>query len=327
MALRLILGFVMILAAQAGAVLMIGGDLLFALDPGYFVMVLAAPLAALAAGPGLRALGQVFRAAASPAGAGAPPVGAPDEGGIRTARPVLRFLAAATLATGVLGFVFNFTWILKDLADRSLLERSIGQGFIPMIYSLLVVAALYLPLLHRIELAGIPEAADAGTPSAKEGRGARRLLGWLLGFAVLVLVVMASYGIFSLYGSFLLFFDTASFCLVVIIPLAMVISGPGLSGLGRAFAAARGGDSSIAELTRAKAVFRYLGLAFLIAAGTGLLLGYAYMLSEYYNRQRVGPCMALMLISLFWSMIGLVGFSLPLGAAAARRLGAASGGE
>lgn len=123
-------------------------------------------------------------------------------------------------------------------------------------------------------------------------------------------------------SSFLVIVDPPSALLVIGIPLLLLKAGWSFRGMGAAFRHALSSAATKAELEDARlffaTAFRYL----MVTGPLVFLLGIIAMLGNVGDPSKIGPNLAVALISPFYCLVAGLVLCLPLEAAAKRRLGA-----
>jgi flagellar motor component MotA len=324
MILRLVLGFLISAFAVTVGIVSSGGDPLFLLNAQSFILGLGLPVfAALAAyGPGV--LGRSIRSALSPAET------VEDEAGLRAAKAVLGGIELFMAVAALVGFFFGFIWMLKYLADKSLIARNFALSLVAAFWDLFFVIALVEPMRASVQrkLVSIAkEPVDEG--GTLPARGAGKPSGRWLGIGSLLILLSVVFTSYIGYGDppYLLI-DLPSMALMLFLPLGAVFAGPGLprlfASMGSALGA-KGADHGPGALRRAASDMAFLTRTVLLSSAMGGFLGALFMLVDIFNKQRVGPCVALSLISVMLGLVFCLAVSMPLQAAANRRLILAEG--
>lgn len=302
MILKLVLGAAVVLAATLAAIFTDGSELGALQALRLLAPLLVVPLGVLLAGPGPAAVAELFRTAKS--------------GGDGIARSssaaTLRAFRKALGLSALLGFLLIFTDMLKNLADASAVWRNFAWSLSPAVAAIVVWAAFGMPLTH---------AARRDSPAAERGIDVdekpwsfgRWFLGITLSLAGLVSFVPMAF------ASWLLV-DLPSFLILVFVPIGVALAGYRRRELREALTALHAASTHSVSLERAYASFRYLGAAFRVAACIGGSTGFVLMFRYWLDKTKVGPSVALLLISVFWCTLVYLVAVLPLEVAAERRL-------
>lgn len=303
MILKISLGAIVVAAAVIGAIIGNGAevgvfDYLALLPP-----MLLTPLGMLLAGPGHRAIRDLLFLIRFGGG----------ERERRLARAALRFFDKSLAFTALLCFIVHFTAMMKNLEDRNAIWLNLAWAMAPGLVALVIHAAVSLPLAHAVDASGMLE--PAATPTE-----AKRFfsLPWLIGGMLLALAGIVSFSPAS-FASWL-FVDLPSFLITIFIPVGMLLAGSGAASFKRAWAALNDPAASLESLKKARLAYGFLGSCFRAAAMVGAGTGFVLMVKDILERTRVGPSLALTLISALWSLSILSIVALPLEAAAERRL-------
>jgi hypothetical protein len=302
MILKLILGSIVVLAAVVGAILTNGAevgifDYLALLPP-----MLLAPLGMLVAGPGPKAIGELFFLIRFGGG----------ERDRKLAKATLRFFDKSLALTAILCFIVHFTAMMKNLEDRNAIWANLAWAMAPGLLALVIHAAVSLPLAHAVDASGIVEPA-AGPSETKRTFSPS----WLIGGMALALAGIVSFSPLS-FASWL-FVDPPSFLVAIFIPVGMLLAGSSAGSFRRAWAALNDQSASLESLNKARLAYGFLGSCFRAAAMVGAGTGFVLMVKDFLERTRVGPSLALILISTLWSLLIMSIVALPLEAAAERR--------
>ncbi len=302
MILKLILGAIVAAAAVVGAIIANGAevgaiDYLALLPP-----MLLTPLGMLLAGPGHRAISELFFLIRLGGG----------ERERKLAKATLRFFDKSLALTAILCFIVHFTAMMKNLEDRNAIWLNLAWAMAPALAALVIHVAISLPLAHAVDARGIVE--PAATP-----REAKRSISlpWLIGGMIVALAGIVSFSPDS-FASWL-FVDLSSFLITIFIPVGILLAGSGAAGFKRAWAALNDPEASLESLKKARLAYRFLALSFRAAAMVGAGTGFVLMVKDFLERTRVGPSLALILISALWSLLIMSIVALPLEAAAERR--------
>lgn len=303
MILKISLGAIVVAAAVIGAIIGNGAevgvfDYLALLPP-----MLLTPLGMLLAGPGHRAIRDLLFLIRFGGG----------ERERRLARAALRFFDKSLAFTALLCFIVHFTAMMKNLEDRNAIWLNLAWAMAPGLVALVIHAAVSLPLAHAVDASGILE--PAATPTVAKRSFS---LPWLIGGMLLALAGIVSFSPAS-FASWL-FVDLSSFLITIFIPVGMLLAGSGAASFKRAWAALNDPDASLESLKKARLAYGFLGSCFRAAAMVGAGTGFVLMVKDILERTRVGPSLALTLISALWSLSILSIVALPLEAAAERRL-------
>ncbi len=135
---------------------------------------------------------------------------------------------------------------------------------------------------------------------------------------MLALAGIVSFG-FDSFASWV-FVDLSSFLITIFIPIGMLLAGTGSGSFRRAWTALKDPAASLESLKKARLYYGFLGLSFRSAAMIGVGTGFVLMVKDFLERTRVGPSLALLVISAMWSLLLASVVALPLEAAAERRV-------
>jgi hypothetical protein len=302
MLLKLILGSIVVLAAVIGAIFANGAEVSAINYLALLPPMLLAPLGMLVAGPGPKAIGELFFLIRLGGG----------ERERKLAKAALRFFDKSLALTAILCFIVHFTAMMKNLEDRNAIWANLAWAMAPGLVALVIHVAVTLPLAHAVDTSAIVE------PAASPSETKRSLsTSWLIGGMALAIAGIVSFSPES-FASWL-FVDLSSFLVAIFIPVGMLLAGSGAGSFRRAWAALNDPDASLESLKKARVVYGYLGLAFRAAAMVGAGTGFVLMVKDFLERTRVGPSLALLVISALWSLLLLAVVALPLEAAAERR--------
>jgi len=327
MKLRLVLGALVSTAALVSAIYVSGGSI--AVVPTVVALALAAiaPLGAGVAGLGFKGLSSAFKAVFSG-----------DEGTesaeeLRAAKAAFVLLIRATLAVMAMGFILINIMMMYDLRDPSEIGSMLSYSLVPALAGCMMIACLYLPLMHALDRKYRSEARGSddsdGRQGATEAAATRRTAaarlagGGLISLATIGAIYFLGWG-----GRLFPLTNIPSVIVMAFLPLGNAIAGPGLGGLAASFKAigsnGAGGGSSCA-LRYAKGAFAFMTRSLLASGGIAFLTGVVFYFDGLGDRKRYGPTMALALVGLFYAVLLPLCLSLPLEAAAERRLLLAGG--
>lgn len=142
----------------------------------------------------------------------------------------------------------------------------------------------------------------------------RHFLSVACALAIVILVLVFSGGRIGTY------FDIPSAIMIIGVPLALLRAGWGFGEMGAAFRNALSDKAARAELEDAAFFFK-TAKRYLLGSGVlAILLGSIAMLSNLGDLSRLGPNVAVALISIFYALALVLLLCLPLEAAATRRL-------
>ncbi len=302
MILKLILGSIVIASAVIGAIITNGAevgvfDYLALLPP-----MLLAPLGTLLAGPGPKAIGELFFLIR---------FGGSDRDR-KLARATLRFFDKSLALTAILCFIVHFTAMMKNLEDRNAIWLNLAWAMAPGLVALIIHVAISLPLTHALDASGIVEPALIPTEAKRSFS-----LAWLFGGMALALAGIVSFSPQS-FASWL-FVDLPSFLVVIFLPVGMLLAGSSAGSFRRAWAALNDPDASLESLKKARLAYGFLSSCFRAAAMVGAGTGFVLMVKDFLEPTRVGPSLAIVVISAMWSLLLALVVALPLEAAAERR--------
>ncbi|HAE23287.1 MAG TPA: hypothetical protein DCG47_13345 [Spirochaetaceae bacterium] len=302
MILKLILGSIVVAAAVIGAIIANGAEVgvfaYLALLPPMLLM----PLGMLTAGPGFKAIGELFFLIRFGGG----------ERDRNLARATLRFFDKSLAMTAILCFIVHFTAMLKNLADKDAIWPNLAWALAPSLFALVIHVAVSLPLTHAVEASGTVESSPAPAETKPSFTTLRLFGGMAVALAGIVSFSPASFASW-------LFVDLSSFLIIIFIPLGMLLAATGSASFKRAWASLNDPEASLESLRKARLAYRYLALSFRSAAMVGAGMGFVLMVKDFLERTRVGPSVALIVISALWSLLLMSVVALPLEAAAERR--------
>jgi hypothetical protein len=101
--------------------------------------------------------------------------------------------------------------------------------------------------------------------------------------------------------------------------VGMLLAGSSAGSFRRAWAALNDQSASLESLKKARFAYGYLGSCFRAAAMVGAGTGFVLMVKDFLEPTRVGPSLAIVVISAMWSLLLALVVALPLEAAAERR--------
>ncbi|MFH2114234.1 MAG: hypothetical protein ABIJ86_06995 [Spirochaetota bacterium] len=303
MMLKLVLGAMVVFAAVVGAILTNGAEVGIFAYLALLPPLLLTPLGMLLAGPGLKATSELFFLVR---------FGGTDRDR-KKAKVTIRFFDKTLAMTAILCFIVHFTSMLKNLEDKDAIWRNLAWAMAPGLLALVLHVAISLPLAHAVDTSGLGEPIP--TPSGtKRSFSAFRLTGGM----VLALAGIVSFDPVS-FASWL-FVDLPSFLVSIFVPVGILLAGTGSGSFRRAWTALRNPAASLESLKRARLDYRYLGLSFRSAAMIGAGTGFVLMVKDFLERTRVGPSVALLVISAMWSLLLALVVAMPLEVAAERRV-------
>jgi len=138
-------------------------------------------------------------------------------------------------------------------------------------------------------------------------------------------LVIVYLGIVFSGGGALTYVDPASALIALGVPVLLLKAGWSFSGMGAAFRKALSDEATRAELEDARLFFA-TAFRYLMATGPmAFLLGLIAILGNLRETAKVGPNLAVALISMFYCLLTGLMVCLPLEAAAKRRLSALGG--
>ncbi|GAB1432167.1 hypothetical protein MASR2M29_07920 [Spirochaetota bacterium] len=114
--------------------------------------------------------------------------------------------------------------------------------------------------------------------------------------------------------------DAASFVLVPVAPQVFMGLSAGWKGYGAAFRDAAAAGASKRELEQSVAFFRNLGLAMWSFGALGTMTGFVVVLADLTDRTKLGPNLAIALITMLYAALFNAVLVLPFLALARRRL-------
>lgn len=124
-----------------------------------------------------------------------------------------------------------------------------------------------------------------------------------LGLVVLIWVVA---------GGISFYVDLASAAVVIFVPLPLLFSSFSFSEVGSAFLVAFGRDADGKRLRRALEVFTTLERLILLSGFLGLLCGIIAILANVSEAIMIGKGLSLALITVLYSVILMMGFTVPV---------------
>lgn len=123
------------------------------------------------------------------------------------------------------------------------------------------------------------------------------------------------------------YLDAASGVMMLGLPLVMLATSWSPREMARAFRSASSREASVAELEDAEHFFKTAGRYVLAAALVSILIGVVAMLMFLEDRSRLGPNLAIALLSALYGAFLELAVCLPFESAARRRLIALRGGS
>ncbi len=150
-----------------------------------------------------------------------------------------------------------------------------------------------------------------------KGSGLRFLLG---GLAALVLCAFGGFWSGLTVSGVLAYLDAASGVMMLGLPLVMLATSWSPREMARAFRSAASREASEAELEDAEHFFKTAGRYVLAAALFSILIGVVAMLMFLEDRSRLGPNLAIALLSALYGAFLELAVCLPFESSARRRL-------
>lgn len=309
MMLRLVLGAIVVIAAVVGAIVTNGAEVRVFACLAVLPPLVLAPLGMLLAGPGPKAIHELFHLVRFGG----------DDRDRKMARATLGFFDRSLGMTAILCFIIHFTGMLKNLEHKDAIWLNLAWAMAPGLLALAVHVAISLPLSHMVGTSGMGNPVHTSS-SIRQSLPAVRMVGSMM----LALAGIVAFG-FDSFASWV-FVDLASFLIIIFIPVGILLAGTSSGSLRRAWSALRDPAASLESIKSAHLYYRFLGLSFRAAAMVGAGTGFVLFVKDFLERTRMGPSLALMLISAMWSLLLASVVAMPLEALAEWRvLGAEAG--
>ena len=203
------------------------------------------------------------------------------------------------VASGGLGFILGLITLFQNLDDPHKIGGAVAMAIILAIHGLAVAELLVTPMINRISALGTSE-TSAGAPGEDEAPGS-------IGFARLIYAVlgMASVlGAYALMGGHLNSVIQIGAALIVgcgTLFFSLAYHSP--AEYGAATQAVRNGITlSVAELSRHAIVLSTPRIIAIATGSLGFLLGIAYSCQNLEDPSKIGPGVAVSLISALYAI-------------------------
>jgi hypothetical protein len=316
---RFILGSILALAALFVGVLSTGGKISLITELYAVLPSLGVPIGAVLAAYGPKRTGKALGAIFSG------DLGMASLSELFEAKALLRFLVRVIAATSFLGFFLMMLWTLACLTVAADVGISFSRSLSSILHGSFLVIWIILPFFcvldsktAELEAGGKPREK---APEALAGKTATSSYPWIiLSFAVIIIAYLIRFQ--SLYP---FIYNLSSLALVPLLLFAVSMIAMSPVDLARCFSLAfgkKGASAPKSELARARAGAAFLTRATLALSIFGPLLGFLYMIAEFDNKNRVGPCMAVVTLSPLFGCLLLILVFLPLQSVLERRLAA-----
>ncbi len=142
----------------------------------------------------------------------------------------------------------------------------------------------------------------------------------LIWLPVLLVVIVFSVTVMACGASLWIYFDLPSLILVPIAPFLFMILSYGWKGTGQAFMAPFNAGATKRELGLAASFFKSFGHAIWCFGAMGSISGVIALLAYLTDKDKVGPNLAVALITMLYAAIFNAALTLPFLAHARRRL-------
>lgn len=215
----------------------------------------------------------------------------------RAHQHVLQSLRTLLCASAGLGLLIGLVHMLQNMSDPSAIGPAMAVALLTPVYGVIFAELVVAPMIRDLGLRTAPGEADSQDPIVDPGSPWAR---WLFHVAGIALIL----GGITMNGSIFHFIDSSSILVVLGGGTLLCLAHQGWGHLKVAWAAAKEG-SALSPL-EAQAHQRVLGTArnlILASGGLAQLIGLVTMFRHMDDPSRIGPAMAMALLSFFYALI------------------------
>jgi flagellar motor component MotA len=316
---RFILGSILALAALFVGVLSSGGKISLITELYAVLPSLGVPIGAVLAAYGPKRTGKALGAIFSS------DPGKVSLSALFEAKALLRFLVLIIAATSFLVFFLGMLWTLACLTVKADVGISFSRALSSILHGAFLIIWIIMPFTCALEAKTAALNAESRPRKESQEAMASKATTGSYPWIILSLAVIVCAYLIRFQSLFPFIYDLSSLSLVPLLLFAVSLIAMSPVDLACCFSLAFGKNGASApksELARARARAAFLTRATIALSIFGPLLGFLYMIAEFDNKNRVGPCMAVVTLSPLYGCLLLILVFLPLQAALERRLAA-----